>query len=506
MLQKVNKNSLLLFCCISVHVLLSWYCISQQNICYDEPGYIEYAKRWLHGKPERVVPLDDSKTPVIAIVWIPRVIQQLIYPNHQLTDYGRTDQKRGRYVMVIFSVLVIIYLYHFAKALQLKYIWLGIIFYVIDPLALVYASLINSDLLSGLALLAICYHLFVYVKQQPKKHFYFSILWLGTALVIKQTFLFFVPIYLMLLLCFQKEKKLSYFIQTLVLLLVVVNIWFYGKESGSALHTYQFKSNSFMALQKSLSVVSTWPIPIPKNYLLSLDMLQYHKQLGGSPTNTYTGVYLLGNIKLQGAFWYYYIIHALFKFPVVLLFFIGLLFLLALQHFKKLFSASIIIWLPIVYFFIVLSFFNAFQIGIRHLLIVVPLLYVCITWLLNKIQLSSYKIVIPISWLYFAVSVFYYYPNLIPYTNELMYNKKKVYKVMMDSSIDYGQADSAVKKYMQYHNYQLPPKNYKPGNYVVSMRNYVEQLKQGDTAFNWLVKKYQPQQQLYFTHLVYCIQ
>jgi hypothetical protein len=138
-----------------VHVVVAFYFIAQQNITYDEPGYIEYSKRWLQGKPERVEALDDSKTPVISIVWLPRIVRQIINPNYQLNDFGRQDQKEGRYMMVVFSLLTMLYLYKFIQLVNLKNGWLIFLFFLLDPLIVAYAVIINSDLLSGLLLLAI---------------------------------------------------------------------------------------------------------------------------------------------------------------------------------------------------------------------------------------------------------------------------------------------------------------------------------------------------------------
>jgi hypothetical protein len=123
-----NRNHIFLGIIILFHLLISFYFISKQHITYDEPSYIEYSKRWLLGNPERTEPLDDSKTPVISIVWLPRIVQQLIQPNLQHTDFGKTDQQQGRYMMVCFSILLLIYIYCFLKKLNIQN-WLLIFFF-----------------------------------------------------------------------------------------------------------------------------------------------------------------------------------------------------------------------------------------------------------------------------------------------------------------------------------------------------------------------------------------
>jgi hypothetical protein len=85
------------------------------------------------------------------------------------------------------------------------------------------------------------------------------------------------------------------------------------------------------------------PIPVPSSYLQSIDLLQYHAQLGGSINNTYTGVYLLQQVNLNNGFWYYYFVVALYKIPLSIwgLTIIGFAFFIRrFQQYKKLFLFS----------------------------------------------------------------------------------------------------------------------------------------------------------------------
>jgi hypothetical protein len=77
-----------------VHVGIAFYYIAQQNITYDEPSYIEYSKRWLHGNPNRIEALDDSKTPVISFVWLPRIVKQIITAKLPTQRFWKTRSKR----------------------------------------------------------------------------------------------------------------------------------------------------------------------------------------------------------------------------------------------------------------------------------------------------------------------------------------------------------------------------------------------------------------------------
>ncbi len=305
----IPKSQLwLLLCFIILHIIISFTYIQYQNITYDEPSYIEYSKRWLHGKPERIEALDDSKTPIISIVWLPRMVRQIINPNYHLNDYGRKDQEEGRYMMIVFSILTFIYLFKFTQLLKLQFWWSVFLFLLIDPLFISYSVLINSDVVSGLILLATLFHLSKYLFYHQQKHFYFATIFLAFGLITKHTFLFFIPVFWLFIFWQTKKFPWKKFLWFAIIVLVLINTLFYFEHSFKTFGSYVFESNSLKHLQQQFSFLNWLPIPLPGNYVHSIDLLQYHSQLGGSNDNTYTGVYLLGKTKLHGGFWYYYLV------------------------------------------------------------------------------------------------------------------------------------------------------------------------------------------------------
>jgi len=508
-LQKIfatfyKKSNLLLLFIIAAHIGVSYFFIGKQNITSDEPSYIEYSKRWLHGNPARIEPLDDSKTPVISIVWLPRIVHQIINLSYQRDDFGKKDQQEGRYMMIVFSIISIIYLYKFCRLLQLKNWLIIFLFFIADPLIIAYSVLINSDLLSGLILLATLYHLHKYLYQNINKDFFYSCILLGTGLVTKHTFLFFVPAFWVVIFFTKRKVEWKKIFQFAGIILIVINVWFYFHHSFKSLGSYHFQSIAFNNLQQFFSFLSWLPIPVPETYLQSMDLLQYHAQLGGSLDNTYPGVYILGNVKLHGGFWYYYLVSLWYKFPLSILFFLAIGFVWLLIKLNTAFKKYWIIIFSIFYFFIVLSFFNSFQIGIRHLLIVLPLIYLLLAALINKLWMYKTKWLVVAMWLFMIFSVGKFYPDIIPYTNELIVNKSKVYETLMDSSIDYGQGGLDAKKFLQQNtDYRLPNATFQKGNYFVSMNDIILHKMQNDTSWNWLIKHYTPTSTLRNVYLLY---
>src|SRR5205085_10886819 len=87
------------------------------------------------------------------------------------------------------------------------------------------------------------------------------------------------------------------------------------------------------------------------------------------------------------------------------------------------------------------------------LLIVFPLLYIALGKLFQYTASArlQYKLLAAGAIAYSFISVAIYYPYIIPYTNEFVSNKKTVYKKILDSSIDYGQADESVSTFIATH-------------------------------------------------------
>ncbi|HNN32375.1 MAG TPA: hypothetical protein PKJ70_10845, partial [Chitinophagaceae bacterium] len=90
-------------------------------------------------------------------------------------------------------------------------------------------------------------------------------------------------------------------------------------------------------------------------------------------------------------------------------------------------------------------------------------------------------------------SVAKYYPNLIPYTNELVTNKAKVYEKLMDTSIDYGQSKLDASNFLQQNtDFKTLTETPQTGKYLVSMQQLVLHQMYKDTSYNWLIKNYEP--------------
>jgi len=138
------------------------------------------------------------------------------------------------------------------------------------------------------------------------------------------------------------------------------------------------------------------------------------------------------------------------------------------------------------YFLLVLGFQNNVQIGIRHVLMVYPLLYVLAGFI---VQLPIYqkrtRLLSALLIAYSLVTYYYFYPNLISYSNEFIPIKKDAYKIMADSNLDFGQGKYALKKYLKLHpGVSIITDKPQSGSFVIGVNDYLD-LK-GDHKYSWI--------------------
>ena len=179
-------------------------------------------------------------------------------------------------------------------------------------------------------------------------------------------------------------------------------------------------------------------------------MVMYTEELGGGQNGSLNGTpYLLGEYQTHG-FWYYYFVVLFFKMPIpTLLIVLGTFFFLFVRFNKvRFFSNEVFLLVPAIYFLIYLSFFYSTQIGIRHILIIFPLLYIFSGKLFSRIIEARKQYLLYILLTLQAISLLRYFPHFLPYTNEFITDKKMAYKKVADTNLCYGEGQKYLKQYL----------------------------------------------------------
>lgn len=483
--------------------------IAERDICNDEPGYMEYAKRWMHGHAERVEALDDSKTPIVAIAWLPRIFEQVVNKQVKYNDWGRSDQEAGRYLMILFTMVTAIYIFFWSrKLLGERWCLLPVALFLFDPLVLAHSGIIGSDMASAAVCTAAFFHLWQYLLYKKQKDILLVSLLMGIACITKQNLILLLFIVPLIGFCnhllqhgtttfFSKKNILTACFSALIVWLVI-NASFYFQGSSNSLSSYHFASSTFINLQQDATFFSGMPLLLPEPFIKGFDMIQYHAQIGGGqPLSTYNGVFVWGQENMHHGFWYYYFAVGIFKtpLPIILISLVGFIKLMHHVFFKRswLKLELILLLLPILIFGVVLSFFNPFQIGIRHIIFLLPCLYILIGMFIKHLSISkNKKIMFSVLAIWQCISIVAYYNNYMAYTNELALNKTNIVKWISDSSIDYGQNNSYVQKYIQQHeDFRAADTFPSVGQFAVRALNVLHVNKAEPDKFGWL-RNYQP--------------
>jgi len=266
--------------------------------------------------------------------------------------------------------------------------------------------------------------------------------------------------------------------------LIFINTAFQFNGSGQRLKDYHFRSALFQSIQSS-GVADQIPLPLPVPYIEGFDATYHMMELGAGHPLVSGQNYLLGEKRVHRGFWNYYFVVLFFKTPI------PYLLLLAAWLFIKerklmITSAGFIIGFAALYYILLFSFINEVQIGIRHLLLLYPLLYVLAGKVTQLCLRSGTKnIAFGLFAIYSIATFYFYFPNLISYTNELIPVKKDAYKVMADSNIDFGQGWYALEKYLKAHSdVRLMGSKPEEGKFVIGVNDYLDL--NGKHDFYWV--------------------
>ncbi len=476
-----------------LYFLHGLFIISQNSVTNDEMDHWSYGKRILMIRPEKIYPFDDASTmPVSGLNAIPRAVEQLLHPNMEKADGGFSDIMNGRYVTLFICLLIGIFIYKWTReSFGEKAGLFSLFLFVYCPNLNANTALLTTDAYAALFTLTTAYYFHRFVKTSGWKNFLLFCIHLGIAQVVKQS-LILLPVFFALtglvILIYRRSLASRWKINLtrafvlVVIVLLIINIAFFFRGSGSALNNYQFHSNFFQEMASSS--IGKMPIPLPSPFVEGYDLVKYMLGLGSGHENVSARSYLLGNY-FTGGIWYYYPVVLFFKTPIlVLVILFSLLFLMIRKKegrlFKNLFPLSLVF-----FFLFIFSFFNSSQHSIRHLIMIYPMIYVSIGQAINWPLFRKRGIIIA-AIIYSMATFYYYFPNLISYTNELILPKKKAYTVIASSNIDYGQCKDSYTKYLIEHpDVTVPGEMPTAGNYIIGINYYLDL--EGKGKYAWLM-------------------
>lgn len=497
MLRKRGIHFYLVLVLFAVYLINGLAAIPKNSVTYDEMDHWSYGKRILMRKTEKVFQYDDaSAMPISGLNAIPRAFQQLKNPGLLKTDGGFSDIMNGRYVTLIVCLLTGVFIYTWSKQLfGGNGGLLSLFLFVFCPNLNGHGILLTTDAYTALFTVSTCYFYWRFIKRTGWRNFVAFSICLGMAQVVKYSMihLYLILAVISLLVLIRRQtiisgikRNLSRVIVLHVILIFIINLGFLFNHAGRSLNDLTMSSQTFARLQHS--VIGSIPLPVPEPYIQGVDWTTYMNELGAGDPNVSDANYLLGEKRTGTGFWNYYLVVFLFKTPLaVLLLLAGAIIFLFVRKKKEGHPGTMLFLLGLIFYFLIqLGIQNNVQIGIRHALMIYPLLYVLCGFAVNTaFYHRRAKLLGALLAVYSLATYYYFYPNLISYSNELIPVKKNAYKVMADSNLDFGQGWQSLRKYLADHpDVHIVPADFKPGKFVIGVNDYLD-LK-GDHRYSWV--------------------
>ncbi len=369
----------------------------------------------------------------------------------------------GRLVTILFSLLLAGLVFLWAQELYGHRAGLfALTLYAFSPNILAHSRLVTADLYAATLMFLAVYSFWRYLISPSNSGLLASAITLGLAQLTKYTAVHLVPIFLLLLVV-SKWRILAAVLKRasgqsvlreglrfsaitliyLVIVLTVINAGFLFEGTFTLYRDYPLQSGLFRALKP---VLDNLPVPVPFAYLHGLDWIRHNDETG----TTIGNLYLLGQLQTtnKDGWWYYFPVAFLLKSTL------GFLGLLAVglytirRRSMGLRSNEMFLLIPALYLFLFFSLFFNTQIGLRFLLPIYPLLFVFVGGLVKLPGRGWGGLTVFLLLAHIASSVSYH-PHYLSYFNELIGDRKNMYKYLADSNVDWGQNENYLEGYLE---------------------------------------------------------
>lgn len=461
---------------------VSFFSLKENTLTFDEKAHIPAGYSYLLKKDMRVNPEHPPLLKMVA--GSPLLFTKINFPHntweksdpsiwwHQfdlgdklLYSSGNNPDKIvtwTRLPMVLVLALGAGITFFFARDMWgEKEAWIAVLLYSLSPTLLAHGQLVNTDVGIAVAVLASFWTLLRSFYKPSSKNIIIAGVVLGITQLVKFTAVFLVPYFFFctLLWSLVSKKKLLpllflllkiFLIALAVIYLVYIFVvWNYPPERQKEDILKSLESSPITFLGPTLAKISEINILRPLvQYLFGVGMV-YQRGFGGNTT------YFLGQVSAESFFSYFPLLWLL-KIPISfhILTIIAIAFsAVTLKKFKdnpvektiscmkRNFTSVALLGFVAFYWFMTLT--GNLNIGIRHLLPVIPLTILLIAgssrnWLKEpflKVRWAAFFILL--TWQ--AFSVFKHYPHFIPYYNELAGGPSKGHLYAVDSNLDWGQ-------------------------------------------------------------------
>ncbi len=495
------------------------YCINRLSLTYDEPSFAAYGMTILKFQGKKDIQQFDTKLPATALNMLPRAAEQVFNPAlKKVGEDAEKDVINGRYISLLITGLLGLLIYRWSTELYNKKVAVfSLLLYLLCPDILAHGIFVSTDIYAAFFLTATFYFLWKYRQSNHVRYFILSSLSVALAQISKFSMAHLFILFPLLLLftrntttesSLKKIKPIYLFLLFIGINWLVISVSHLFYQEFMMLDNYEFKSEIFRSLQNMFGKNAAYiPVPLPSSYINSIDLVMYVDKLGGGEQGSLNAApYVLGETSRYG-FWYYYFVVLFFKLPIstLLIWLASLVFFIFKFNKKRFIKHDLFLLLAVFYYFIYLSFFYTTQIGVRHIIIIYPLLFIFSGNIINLFFENRKQVLLILLLCWQAISVLLYFPYFLPYTNEFIINKKNVYKKIGDSNLCYGEGKKFLSAYLEKHeDVSYAPDSPQAGKFVVEVNEYLGLTQVPSAKYKWM-KGLEPVDHIHSEHLVFDI-
>jgi hypothetical protein len=501
--------------------VLDLFVVGTMSRTFDESSSLAYGEQVLLGHPDRSDPLFNSKAPVAALNAAPQVLATYLNNGHVPPSIVKIlrSMRIARLASVMATLILNFFIYRWAHALYGRVAAIAVsILVVFSPNLIAHGTLSNNDGYFALGVVAALFFFRRYLLLPTLGNAWLSGFTLALAQLTKPFALYLYAVVLVLLLLSRDSKNgsnrvnwrnlIGFIVIALACFILVTNAGYSFDRSFTPLKSYQFYSEPFAQLQK-LPVLRSLPVPLPYPFLQGLDMLKYHDESG----LTYGKIYLLGELRDPStpsfrSFKSYYAIAMFFKEPIAIqiLFIVGMVWICRNRSYREFITGEAILLLAAALLFVWFSLFRKSQLGIRNILpvVAIEIIIAGAAFATFSERARKTRIVLSLLVLWVCISTLSYYPNLIPYMNEWVLDRKQSYRILVDSNLDWGQDADLVRDFLLHNpDVVLDPERPQPGRVLVSANRLVGAY-HGYEPMQWLLC-YKPVASVGYGHLLFLV-